>query len=203
MFITSAHPSSDLIFEWERVYEECYYNRKLQVKIIKLNPLIGWRKKMFWVQSLTDAIHRADLVLNLVLFLKFLHWSAIIHQKSSWWCFHWHVFQELLFESSCLGFPHDWWICVTNLLKPVRWVTTITSSSWHDKKCCLLWWKENGVADAKSGMLFTLCCHVEIIYSQTESSNVRCHQNDRPLFDCQSKHAIWTSAFCNFTQQLP
>lgn len=50
--------------------------------------------------------------------------------------------------------------------------------------CSSVWWKENVGADAKNGVLFTVCC-------QTESSNVW-------QFCWLSKHAIWTSAFCNF-----
>ncbi len=100
-----------------------------------------------------------------------------------------------MFSGSCvlsgfitcyLNLLHDWSICE----KSVRWLTTITSSSWHDKICWSVWWKENCGAEARSSVLFTVCCQVQITCSQTESSDVTqfwwLSKRHRSLFHYQS-----------------
>lgn len=54
--------------------------------------------------------------------------------------------------------------------------------------CSSVWWKENVGADAKK---WCVVYSMLSTYSQTESSDVW-------QFCWLSKHAIWTSAFCNF-----
>lgn len=112
-----------------------------------------------------------------------------------------------MFSGSCvlsgfitcyLNLLHDWSICE----KSVRWLTTITSSSWHDKICWSVWWKENFVYSMLSGSDHMQSnrefrCHTVLMTVKTTQIFISLSVISQNM---QNKHQL--SVTFSFTQQL-